>query len=154
VAGEIESRAFDNDLAERHYLGAIELARRSGATFLVGVATVGLLTVRVAAGRVDDALCGYREVIDYFARIGNWTHLWATLRDLAVLVRTLGDDEPAALLVAAAADAPDAPAVVPPPALVPGTPVLDRTEVLEVARRAIERNLQAVANDSAPTHAE
>jgi hypothetical protein len=92
-------------------------------------------------------------VIDYFARTGNWTHLWATLRDLAGLLRALGDDEPAALLVAAAAEAPDAPAAVPPPPLVPGTPVFDRTEVLEVARRAIGRNLQAVANDSAPTHA-
>jgi predicted ATPase/DNA-binding SARP family transcriptional activator len=153
VSGEIESRAGANDLAERHYLSAIELARRSGASFLVGVATVGLLTVRAAAGRVSDALRGYREVIDYFARTGNWTHLWATLRDLAGLVRTLGDDEPAALLVAAAAEAPDAPAAVPLPPVVPGTPVLDRTEVLEVARRAIERNLQAVENDSAPTHA-
>jgi predicted ATPase/DNA-binding SARP family transcriptional activator len=153
VAGEIESRTGHNELAERHYLSAIELARGSGATFIVGIATVGLLTVRAADGRVGDALHGYREVIDYFARTGNWTHLWATLRDLAGLLRTLGDDGPAALLVAAAAAAPDAPAAVPPPPLVPGTPVLDRTEVLEVARRAIERNLQAVANDSTPTHA-
>jgi tetratricopeptide (TPR) repeat protein len=153
VAGEIESRTGHNELAERHYLSAIELARGSGATFIVGIATVGLLTVRGADGRVGDALRGYREVIDYFARTGNWTHLWATLRDLAGLLRTLGDDGPAALLVAAAAAAPDAPAAVPPPPLVPGTPVLDRTEVLEVARRAIERNLQAVANDSTPTHA-
>ncbi|OLT06947.1 transcriptional regulator [Pseudonocardia sp. CNS-004] len=153
VAGEIESRAGHHDLAERHYVGAIEAARESGATFLVGVATVGLLTVRAAAGRVDDALRGYREVVGYFARTGNWTHLWATLRDLAGLLRSLGDDEPAALLVAAAHDAPDAPAAVPPPPLVPGTPVLGRAEVLDVARRAIERNLHAVAKDSSRTHA-
>ncbi|TWF75833.1 putative ATPase [Pseudonocardia hierapolitana] len=153
VSGEIESRTGDNDIAERHYLTAIELARRSGATFLVGVATVGLLTVRAAAGRVGDALRGYREVIEYFARTGNWTHLWATLRDLAGLLRTLGDQEPAALLVAAAAAAPDAPVAVPPPPVVAGTPVLDRTDVLEVARRAIERNVHALAKDSAPTHA-
>jgi predicted ATPase/DNA-binding SARP family transcriptional activator len=154
VSGEIESRAGNSDLAERQYVRAIDLAQMSGATFLVGVATVGLLTVRAAAGRVDDALRGYREVIGYFARTGNWTHLWATLRDLAGLLRTLGDDEPAALIVAAADNAPDAPAAVPSPPLVPGTPVLGRTEVLEVARRAIERNLQdAVANASAPTRA-
>jgi predicted ATPase len=153
VSGEIESRAGDNDLAERHYVDAVELARESGATFLVGVATVGLLTVRAAAGRVGDALRGYREVVDYFARTGNWTHLWATLRDLAGLLRSLGDDEPADLLVAAAHDAPDAPAAVPPPPRVPGTPVLGRAEVLDVARRAIERNLHAVAKDSSRTHA-
>ena len=34
------------------YRAAIDLARRSGATFLVGVATVGLLTVLADAGRV------------------------------------------------------------------------------------------------------
>ena len=153
VSGEIESRAGNSELAERQYVQAIDLARGSGATFIVGIASVGLQTVRAAAGRVGDALRGFGEVIDYFARIGNWTHLWATLRDLAGLLRALGDDEPAALLVAAAAEAPDAPAAVPPPLLVPGTPVLDRTEVLEVARQAIERNIHAAAKDSAPTHA-
>ncbi|GAA0949240.1 BTAD domain-containing putative transcriptional regulator [Pseudonocardia zijingensis] len=153
VGGEIESRAGDNDRAERHYVTAIELARASGATFYVGVATVGLLTVRASAGRVADALRGYREVIGYFERTGSWTHLWATLRDLAGLLRTLGDDEPAALLLAAAAAAPDAPAAVPPPPLVPGTPVLDRREVLDVARRAVARHLQTTAKDSSRTHA-
>jgi predicted ATPase/DNA-binding SARP family transcriptional activator len=143
VAGEIESRAGDAEPAERHYERAIDLAHRSGATFLVGVATVGLLTVRAAGGRLGDALRGYREVIDYFAHTGNWTHLWATLRDLAGLLRTLGDDEPAALLVAAAAAAPDAPVAVPPPPVVPGTPVLGRGEVLDVALRAVERQLTA-----------
>ena len=49
VAGEIENSAGHGDLAEPHYVRAIDLARTSGATFLVGVATVGLLTVR--AGR-------------------------------------------------------------------------------------------------------
>ena len=43
VAGEIESLAGHAEAAERHYLRAIDLARGSGATFLVGVATVGLL---------------------------------------------------------------------------------------------------------------
>jgi predicted ATPase/DNA-binding SARP family transcriptional activator len=141
VAGEIESYAGRRDLAEQHYIRAIDLARGSGATFLVGIATVGLLTVRAAAGHVDDALRGYRDVIDYFARTGNWTHLWTTLRNLADLLRTLGDDEPAALLLAAADAAADAPAAEPRPPLVPGTPVYGRAEVLETARNAIERNL-------------
>jgi tetratricopeptide (TPR) repeat protein len=153
VSGEIESRAGRSELAEQYYVSSVDLGRRSGATFLVGIATVGLLTVRGASGRIADALRGYRDVIDYFGRTGNWTHLWATLRDLAGLLHTLGDDEPAALLLAAAAGAPDAPAAVPPPLVVPGTPTLGRAEVLEVARHAIERNLHAAAKDSAPTHA-
>jgi tetratricopeptide (TPR) repeat protein len=142
VSGEIESRAGNGELAERHYVRAIDLARTSGATFLVGVAAVGLLSVLGATGRVDDALRGYRDVIDYFARTGNWTHLWTTLRNLADLLRAIGDDEPAALIVAAADEAPDAPAAEPPLPRVPGTPVLDRAEVLEVARQSIERNLR------------
>jgi hypothetical protein len=76
VAGEIETLAGRTDLAEEQYVRAIELGRVSGATFLVGVATVGLLSVRVSAGRIREALTGYRDVIDYFAGTGNWTHLW------------------------------------------------------------------------------
>ncbi|MEU0368810.1 BTAD domain-containing putative transcriptional regulator [Streptomyces sp. NPDC006283] len=111
VAGEIESRVGHGDAAERHYVRAIDLARTSGATFLIGVATVGLQSVRAAAGRDQEALAGYRDVIAYFARNGNWTHLWTTLRNLADLLRRLGDEAPAALIDAAADRAPDAPAV-------------------------------------------
>jgi predicted ATPase/DNA-binding SARP family transcriptional activator len=143
AAGEIESAAGHEDAAERHYERAIALARTSGATFLVGVATVGLLAVRGAAGRIHDALRGYREVIDYFARTGNWTHQWVTLRNLADLLRRLGDDEPAALLDAAADSAPDAPAR---PSAVgadsgPRPPVLHRAAVLDVARQAVDRHV-------------
>ena len=103
--------------------------------------------MRATVGRVHDSLHGYREVIDYFARTGNWTHQWVTLRNLADLLRRLGDNEPAALLDAAADQAPDAPAVgrspdaepVPQPA--PATSIHSRVAVLEVARQAIERNL-------------
>jgi hypothetical protein len=74
---------------------------------------VGLLTVLADAGRVHDALRGYRDVIGYFPRTGNWTHLWTTLRNLADLLRTIGDHDPARILDAAADQAPDAPAVDP-----------------------------------------
>jgi predicted ATPase/DNA-binding SARP family transcriptional activator len=146
VDGEIENFSGRSELAEGHYLRAIELARTSGATFLVGVATVGLLSVRAAAGRIEDSLTGYREVIDYFARTGNWTHEWVTLRNLAQLLRRLGDDEPAALLEAAADRAPDAPAVErslagPAPRTTLEGPSPSRATVLDVARRAIDANL-------------
>ncbi|WP_440073286.1 BTAD domain-containing putative transcriptional regulator [Streptosporangium sp. OZ121] len=147
VAGEIESSAGHTELAEHHYIRSIALARTSGAAFLVGIATVGLLSVRAAADRVHEVLNGYREVIDYFARTGNWTHLWVTLRNLAELLRRLGDDEPAAQLEAAADQAPDAPAVASSPTgeqflnRVPGSAVTSRKAVLDIARQAIERNL-------------
>jgi hypothetical protein len=75
---------------------------------------------------------------------GNWIHLWVTLRNLADLLRRLGDDVPATLIDAAADRAPDAPATGPAPA---GSPVpvtstpAGRTAVLDAARQAIERNL-------------
>ena len=96
------------------------------------------------AGRVDEALRGYRDVIRYFARTGNWTHLWATLRNLADLLRQTGDDDAARLLSTAADAAPDAPAVGPAAAAIPsagaGTPVT-RAAVLDAALTAIARRV-------------
>jgi hypothetical protein len=106
------------------------------------VATVGLLAVLGTSGRVEDALRGYADVIGYFARTGNWTHLWTTLRNLAALLRRIGDDGPAAALDRAADHAPDAPAVQDRAAPHPSdTPPPTRAEVLAVAREAIARNL-------------
>ncbi|WP_432043038.1 BTAD domain-containing putative transcriptional regulator [Streptomyces cadmiisoli] len=141
VAGEIENLAGHGELAERHYVEAVDLARSGGATFLVGVATVGLLSVRAAQGRIREALEGYRDVVGYFARTGNWTHLWTTLRNLAELLRRLGDDETAALIDAAADQAPDAPAAAGSAPATARRPVPGRTAVLDAARQAIERNL-------------
>ena len=136
---------------KRHYRRAIDLARGSGATFLVGVATVGLLAVRGNTGRVAEALRGYRDVVDYFARTGNWTHLWPTLRNLADLLRRIGDPDPAAVLDAAADQAPDAPAAP----TVPGHRCRRprpraATDVLTVARNAIERNSDGWRADQRP----
>jgi predicted ATPase/DNA-binding SARP family transcriptional activator len=143
VAAEIDTVAGDPDHAESEYLCAIDLARSSGATFLVGVASVGLLRLRTDAGRIHDALRGFRDVVDYFARTGNWTHLWVTLRNLAHLLRSVGDPEPATLLDAAADHAPDAPplGIRPATAIPPSQPPVGRARVLEIARQAIERNL-------------
>jgi predicted ATPase len=143
VAGEIEGLAGDLAAAEAHYRTALRLARGVGATFLVGVASVGLLAVLARAGRMHDALRGYTRVVDGFARTGNWTHLWTTLRNLADLLRTLGDDRTADLVDAAADRAPDAPAVAGARPVAPSAgPVPDRTEVLELAREAVVRAAQ------------
>ena len=129
-------------------------ASTSGATFGTAITLVGALSAQVRAGRVDDALRGFRDVVEYFARAGNWTHLWTALRNLADLLRALGDPGPAALLDAAADAAPDAP---PPPG--GRTPVDDapgRAEALATARAAIARHLhpaaQAATKHSPRTH--
>lgn len=110
VDGELANLGGAPDDARDRYEEAVRLARTSGATFVVGIATVGLLTVLARTGREDEALAGYRVVVDDFARTGNWTHLWATLRDLADLLARLGDTATADLVHAAADAAPDAPA--------------------------------------------
>ena len=140
VTGEIENFAGNGLTAEEHYLRAIDLARSTGATFLIGISTVGLLTVRSRSGRIREALGGYLEVVDYFARTGNWTHLWAALRNLADLLDDLGDRRIAAMLHAAADQAPDAPAHDRSPT--PGVVVPGRTTLLDVARTAIEQQLR------------
>jgi predicted ATPase/DNA-binding SARP family transcriptional activator len=129
VAGEIDNFAGAPERAEHHYRRAIDLARESGATFLVGIASLGLLTVRAATGHVHQALAGFREVIDYFARIGNWTHQWVVLRNLAQLLRRIDDSEHAERLDALADKAADGKA-----------DATDRAAALDIARQAIEHN--------------
>jgi len=88
-----------------------------------------------------DALRDYREVIDYFAGTGCWTQLWTTLRNLAELLRQLGDTEPARLLDTAADQAPDAPAVGGRTGVRPGSVRVGRSRALDVAHAAMDRNL-------------
>ncbi|MBB2922132.1 BTAD domain-containing putative transcriptional regulator [Cellulomonas cellasea] len=141
VDGEIAQLAGDLDDAEAGYVDAVAAARASGAGFLLGVAHVGLVSVQAARGRVREALTGYREVVDRFAATGNWTHLWAALRDLADLLWRLGDGETAALLHSGADAAPDAPADPRRPRRSTPLPGPPRAAVLTAAREAVERAL-------------
>ena len=152
---EIENLADRNDLAEQRYLEAITLGRNAGDTFVIGVATIGLVTLHATDGRQHDALVACRDAIELFARTGYWTHQWIALRNLATLLRRLGDDETAEIIEAAADAAPDAPATpatsrqhlatrIPhqsPQTVRRNGPVPGRTEILDIARRAMERHL-------------
>ena len=147
VTGEIISLTGVRERAEQHYSQAIDLARASGATFLVGIASVGLVTIRVEIGRLPEALRGYRDLIEYWDRSGNWTQQWVTMRNLAQLLRRLGEDEAAVLLDTAAEHAPDAPPVGihgNSHAVHDGEPfphAIDRSHVLQTAKEAIQRSL-------------
>ncbi len=150
IAGEIDSTTGRGDRAERHYAHAIDLARTAGATFLEGIATVGRLSLLAHSNRIGEALRGYDEVINYWARTGNWIQQWTTLRNLAALLHDLGEHEPATALINAAEHAPDAPLVgdagshrpiVMAPSDATAAPPLGRTQVLQVARQAINRSL-------------
>jgi predicted ATPase/DNA-binding SARP family transcriptional activator len=143
VAGEIEALAGRTERAEQHYERAIALGRVSGATFLEGIAAVGVLTLRANTGRINQALDGYRDLLEYWARTGAWTQQWTTLRNLARLLRSIGDQDIAVYLEAAADHAPDAPAVTEhgerrTAGLADS--VGSRDQVLDIARRAIDRH--------------
>ncbi|MGH8983649.1 MAG: BTAD domain-containing putative transcriptional regulator [Acidimicrobiia bacterium] len=111
VNGEIEALQGNTQRAEDCYQRAISEARTSRATFVEGIASVGLLTVLAASGKVDQALAGYREIIPYWERTGAWVQQWTTLRNLARLLAGLGDERAAVFLDAAADAAADAPPI-------------------------------------------
>ncbi len=108
VAAEIDNLAGSWDTAEQHYRQAIAIAETVGASFLSGVASVGLMAVLAASGQIHEALTGYSELIDYWERTGTWPQQWTTLRNAADLFDQLGDHDLAAFLRAAADRAPEA----------------------------------------------
>ena len=156
VAGEIDALAGRTDRAEHHYQRATTLSRHSGATFLEAIASVGHVTALAGADRVAEALDGYQALIDYWAHTGGWIQQWTTLRNLAELLRTIGDHETATYLDAAANHAPDAPPITEPPSE-PNTTNLrpdqiatitaeaataSRDDVIAVADRALNHHRQ------------
>jgi predicted ATPase/DNA-binding SARP family transcriptional activator len=148
VEGELDGLTGEWVPAEAAYRDAIEGATRTGASFIVGVASVGLVSALVAQDRIDEALDGYRVLLDHWERTGGWTQQWTTLRNLADLLDLLGDGATAATLRAAADAAPEAPVVAPDPAPAGDpAPAVDpsaaaaaipgRGRVLDLARTAI-----------------
>ncbi len=96
------------DRALELYGEAIALARSVGATFVDGVASVGLVRLWGASGRTRAALEGYRTLLPDWRRSGHWTQVWTTLRNLAILLSGAGQPEAATVLLAAADGAPEA----------------------------------------------
>jgi hypothetical protein len=90
---------------------AIDLARLVGSVFIQGLAEVG---IAAAALRIGDRMTALRllpDILRGWQRSGSWFQQWTTLRTLAALLSELGADEQAAVLLAAADAAPDAPAI-------------------------------------------
>jgi predicted ATPase/DNA-binding SARP family transcriptional activator len=155
TAAELASLAQRPNDAERHYRRAIALATDVGSTFVVGIASLGLLTVLRTTARTADTLRGYRGVLEYWRQAGNWIQVWTTLRNLADLFVDLGDVDSARTLLAAADRDHDAPGVGPsawaPPALDPEPHDEDpnsnpsRHDTVAFALAAIDRHLDSDA---------
>jgi predicted ATPase len=156
IAAEIDKMAGAWDSAEQHYHHAIALTGTVGATRVQGVASVGLVALQAASGQVQQALAGYRELVDHWERTGAWTQQWTTLRNAADLFDQLGDHDVASFLRVAADEAPEAAGVARATSSASAgsfsdahlKPVIAKThrphtreEVLDVARQAIARRL-------------
>ncbi len=140
VEGEL--RATTNvEQSVPYYLEAIDGARRAGANFVVGIASVALASARTRIGDVSGAADGFAYLIDYWRRTGQTTQLWTTARNAAGLLSTVGRHELAALLLICADDAPGAAAVGPQIARFSGrtfTPMGDLVDVIALAQLRAE----------------
>lgn len=138
VEGEIAGLEMDWDTAEVAYREAIATAQTTGATFIEGVAEVGLVSALAATGRMRDALCGYEALIDRWERAGSWVQQWTTLRNLGDVLDSTGERVAAELLRAAAdrAPGPDAPE--------------ERDEAISVARAAVAMALDDASPAARP----
>lgn len=95
------------------YLEAIEMARRAGTTFVVGVASVALASARTRLGDLPAAARDFAELLDLWQRTGHATQLWTTARNAAGLLAEAGRHRTAALLLMVADVQPGAAAVGP-----------------------------------------
>ena len=80
---------------------AVTVARRDGDGYLDGVALVSLASLHSRHGEVPDAVTTFREVVEHWHRVGDWTHQWTTVRGVVDLLVRLGRDEEAAVLLGA-----------------------------------------------------
>jgi len=80
----------------------VDDARRLSDRFLSGVALLSAASLRARNGDPTIAVPMFREVLEHWHRLGNWTQRWTSYRTIADIVARLGDPESAALLVGAA----------------------------------------------------
>jgi predicted ATPase/DNA-binding SARP family transcriptional activator len=76
-------------------------ARRLADRFLTGVALLSAASLRARHGDPIGAVPLFREVLEHWHRMGNWTQRWTTFRTIADVLAQLDDPEPAALLLGA-----------------------------------------------------
>jgi len=80
---------------------ALSLAREQGDRYVAGVALVSIASLRGRHGDPRLAVPLFREVVDHWASLGDWTHQWTTLRSVVDLLVRLERHEDAAVLLGA-----------------------------------------------------
>ncbi len=87
--------------AQERFARAIELAERTDASFVTGVAGASRASLEVRLGDPHVAAREYRHLIDHWRRAGMWSTQWTMLRSIAVLLVRLERHRDAAVLVGA-----------------------------------------------------
>src|SRR5690606_34943667 len=88
-AGEADLAA-DRARARRRYERAVELARRTGAAFVTGLAGAAAASIDARDGDPDAAARAFRGLIDHWRRAGMWATQWTMLRAIAGLLARQG----------------------------------------------------------------
>lgn len=101
----------DPSSAVGSYLGAIEEARRVGANFIEGVASVALASARARTGDHATAADQFDRLLEYWSRTGHQPQLWTTARNAVPLLIDRGRLDEVALLLLRADQLPSAAAV-------------------------------------------
>ena len=103
VEGEL-SIERDPARALASFESAIATCARGAGARALGVALLSATSVRARHGDAHSALPQYARTIRHWLDLGDWMHVWTTLRNLAVLLARIGDFRGAAQLLGATSD--------------------------------------------------
>ena len=110
VSGELTA-VVDPVAAVAAYEAAMAEAHSVGATFVAGVASVALASIRTEVGDRATAAGAFAELLEIWRRTGQAPQLWTTARNAAALLLAEGRAREAILLATHADRSPDAAAV-------------------------------------------
>jgi predicted ATPase len=96
-AGEVELRT-DPDRARNRFTRAMELAERTGASLVTGLAGASRASIDARVGDPRIAAADYKRLIADWRRAGVWSTQWTMLRWVAVVLARLGRPRDAAVL--------------------------------------------------------
>jgi predicted ATPase/DNA-binding SARP family transcriptional activator len=99
-AGECDLEV-DPARARARFTRALDLADRTGASFVTGLAGASQASLEARLGDPEVAARDYRRLIGHWRRAGMWSTQWTMLRSIAALLGRLGRHRDAAVLVGA-----------------------------------------------------
>jgi predicted ATPase/DNA-binding SARP family transcriptional activator len=96
-AGEVDLQT-NPQRARTRFARAVELAERTKASFVLGLAGSSKASIDARLGDPAVAAADYRRLIDHWRRAGMWSTQWTMLRSIAGLLSRLGRHREAAVL--------------------------------------------------------